>query len=188
MSWSTSVAWVDREAEVGERVHIGHAATIGPGVRIGDDCRIGPGVRIGQSGFGYERDADGHWNPKPEDYGVVIENGVHVGANTCIDRGSYRDTYICPGTRIDNLVHVAHNVIIGPGCIIVAHAGLGGSCMINAGVWIGFGAHVKERVVIGELALIGMGAVILKNVPPNQTWAGNPARCINDKVGVREVM
>jgi len=181
-------AYIDPSAIVGWGTTIGPGAYIGPGVTIGADCIIQPGAVIGEDGFGYQRDPDGHWTPKPHPYGVIIKDGVHVGANTCIDRGSWRDTWIGSGTRIDNGVHVAHNCMIGHDCVIVAHAMLGGSVMVEPGAWIGPSASIMQRVTIGVRALVGMGAVVLVDVPPSQTWAGNPARCLNADVGVREAM
>jgi len=182
---SAIVAW---GTAIGPRTTIGPGAYIGPGVTIGADCIIQPCAVIGADGFGYERDPDGHWTPKPHPYGVVIGDDVHVGALTNIHRGSWRDTVIGDGTRIDAGTHVAHNVHIGHDCVIVAHAMLGGSVTVEDGAWIGPSASIMQRVTIGARALVGMGAVVLADVPPCQTWAGNPARCLNADVGVRGEM
>lgn len=181
-------ACAHRSAHVGMDTRIGAHAWIGAGVQIGCDCIIQAGAVIGEDGFGYERDATGRWVPKEHAWSVVIENDVHIGVNTCIDRGSWRDTCIMRGARIDNLVHIAHNVDVGKDVVIVAGAEVSGSVNIGTGAWIGPNACIKERVRIGQYALIGMGAVVLQDVPPNTTWAGNPARCINDQIGVRKEM
>lgn len=144
-------------------------------ITIGKDCVIQPGAQIGQDGFGYTFE-NGRWEPKPHNFGVAIEDDVHIGANTCIDRGSYRDTRIGQGTRIDNLVHIAHNVQVGRNCIIVAGAEVSGSVVIGDGAWIGPNACIREHLTIGAGAVIGIGAVVVKDVPAGETWVGNPAR------------
>jgi UDP-3-O-[3-hydroxymyristoyl] glucosamine N-acyltransferase len=181
-------ACAHRSAQIGMDTQVGPHVWIGQNVVIGNDCRIQAGTIIGEEGFGYVRDASGRWVPKDHDFTVRIDDDVHIGANTCIDRGSWRDTHIMQGARIDNLVHIAHNVIVGANAVIVAGAEVSGSVWVGEGAWIGPHACIKERVEIGKGALIGMGAVVLKDVPPNTTWAGNPARCINENVGVREAM
>lgn len=176
-------------ANIGTDTRIGAHVWIGPEVRIGTDCFIQAGAVIGENGFGYERNnLFGRWVPKPHEYTVILDDDVHIGANTCIDRGSWRDTHIMRGARIDNLVHIAHNVIVDINAVIVAGAEISGSVRIGLGAWVGPNACIKQGVTIGEGALIGMGAVVLHDVPPNQTWAGNPARCINAELGVREKM
>lgn len=181
-------AYVDEAATVHEDVVIGAHAWIGPGVVVGRGCVIQPGAVIGSDGFGFERGPDGEWVDKPHPYGVVLGEGVHVGANACIDRGSWRDTYIYYGTRIDNLVHVAHNCVLGRGVVVVAQAELSGSVVVGGGAWISPRACVKERLRIGARALVGMGAVVIDSVPADVTVAGNPARVINASLGVRDRM
>jgi UDP-3-O-[3-hydroxymyristoyl] glucosamine N-acyltransferase len=161
---------------------------MGHDVRVGNDCIIQAGAIIGEDGFGYYRDETGRWVQKDHKWTVVIDSDVHIGANACVDRGSWRDTHIQQGVRIDNLVHIAHNVIIGRNAIVVAGAELSGSVVVGVGAWIGPNACIKERVQIGEYALVGMGAVVTQDVAPNTTVAGNPARVINDQVGVRQEM
>lgn len=181
-------ACAHRSAQIGIDCRVGAHVWIGPGVTIGNDCIIQAGTVIGEDGFGYERDESGRWVPKAHEFTVVIGDGVHIGANTCIDRGSWKDTVISAGVRIDNHVHVAHNVHILPNAMIVAHAMLGGSVVVEHGAWIGPSASIMQRVTIGAHALVGMGAVVLKDVEPNTTVAGNPARVINEKEGVRARM
>ena len=155
-----------------------HASIDGEGttIIIGDGCRIGPGARIGQAGFGYVRGVDGAYTDKEHAFGIVLDENVHVGANACIDRGSWRLTRIGAGTKIDNLVHVAHNVVIGRDCLIVAQAEISGSVTVEDGAYVAPGARVRERLTIGAGAVIGLGAVVVKDVPPNVTVAGVPAR------------
>lgn len=183
-----SSVYLHPTVEIGVDCRIAANVWIGAGVRIGDGCIIKAGAVIGSEGFGYLRDADGRWVPKDHEWTVVIDNDVHIGANTCIDRGSWRDTHIMTGARIDNLVHIAHNVRVGGNAVIVAGAEVSGSCVVGVGAWVGPKACIKERVRIGDAALVGIGAVVLKDVAPNTTVAGNPARVINDKLGVRKEM
>jgi UDP-3-O-[3-hydroxymyristoyl] glucosamine N-acyltransferase len=112
---------------------------------------------------------------------VEIGNGVEIGANTCIDRGTLGNTVIGDGTKIDNLVHIAHNVRIGKHCLVIAHAMIGGSCVIGDHAWIAPNAGIIQKKHIGEHATVGLGAVVLEDVPPNETWTGVPAKKIEQK-------
>ena len=144
-------------------------------------CRIGAGVRLGVPGFGYDLQADGSWLKKEEHYGVILGEDVEIGANTVIARGSYRDTFVGRGTKIDACVFIAHNCLIGEDCLIVAEAEISGSVVVGNGTIIGPGATIKEHVNIGSFCLIGAGAVVLKDVPAGQVWVGNPARYLRER-------
>jgi UDP-3-O-[3-hydroxymyristoyl] glucosamine N-acyltransferase len=181
-------AYAHETAVIGRNCVLGAHCWVGEGVVLGEGCVIQPGVKLGQDGFGYERDEDGRWVLKAHDFTVRLGDDVHIGANACIDRGSWRDTHIMRGARIDNLVHVAHNAIVGPNAVIVAGAEISGSVLVGAGAWIGPNACIRQRVTIGRAALIGMGAVVLKDVEAHTTVAGNPARVINAEEGVRDRM
>lgn len=141
-----------------------------------DDWRveIGIGSVIGGAGFGYERDFV--LVRMPHHGNVVIKAGVRIGANVCIDRAVIGSTVIGEGTKIDNLVHVAHGVKIGKNCLVVAGTIIGGSVEIGDNCFIGMGAKIKNKVTIGNGVTIGAGAVVLKNVPDGETWAGVPAK------------
>jgi len=157
-------------------------AWIGPDVTIGAGCIIGPGAVIGFDGFGYDPpDHDGRraWRDHP--YGVIIEDDVHIGANTCIDRGRHRDTVIRQGARIDNLVHIAHNVHIGRNVVVIAHAMLAGTTDIGDDAYIAPGAQICDHVTIGERSMVGLGSVVLEDVPEGEVWAGTPARKLRDR-------
>lgn len=157
---------------------------IGPNVTIGEDCIIGPNTCIGQPGFGYNTLEDGSREYREHSQGVLLERDVHVGANTCIDQGRHRRTEIGAGTRIDNLVHIAHNVIIGKRCLIIAHTMLGGSVTIADDAHIAPGSLIRDWRTVGSQATSGLGAVVVKDIPDGKTHAGNPARNLevrNDK-------
>ncbi len=127
---------------------------------------------IGGSGFGYERDEDGKLWAMPHHGFVVLENGVTLHNNVCIDRGVVGATVIGEGTKIDNLVHVAHSVKIGKNCLIVAGAVIGGSCEIGDNCFIGINASIRNKVKIGSGVTVGMGAVITLDVPDGVTVVG----------------
>ncbi len=167
---------------IGEGVEIGQDSvlygrvTVYPNCKIGNRVVINSGTVIGTEGFGYMPDENGNQIPFPHIGGVIIEDDVEIGANTCIDRGALGDTLIKQGAKIDNLVHVAHNVVIGKNCFIVCHVGIGGSVEIGDNSYIGIGALIKNQKEIGKNVMVGMGAVVTHNVPDNTTVVGNPAR------------
>lgn len=145
-------------------------------VKIGKNVVINAGAIIGAEGFGYESDENGILVQFPQIGGVIIEDNVEIGANTCIDRGALGDTIIREGAKIDNLVHVAHNVVIGKNCRIICLVGIGGSVEIGDGSFVGISASIKNQKKIGKNVTIGMGAVVTKDIPDNTTVIGNPAR------------
>ena len=179
-------------AEVGSGTVIGPNAVIGPQTRIGRDCSIGanasvfhglvgnrvilhPGVRIGQDGFGYAMGARGH-RKVPQVGRVIIQDDVEIGANTTIDRGASRDTVIGEGTKIDNLVQIAHNVVIGRHCVIVAQVGISGSATLEDFVALGGQVGVIGHVRIGMGAQIAATSNVNSDVPAGARWGGTPAK------------
>jgi len=169
---------------IGDDVIIGSGTKIYGGVHIFDKVRIGKNVVIksgsiiGFDGFGYERNEEGILERFPHRGSVVIEDDVEIGANTCIDRGTLSDTVIGCGTKIDNLVHIAHNVVIGRNCVIVCLSCIGGGARIGDGAWIAPLACIRDGISIGHHSIVGMGAVVTKHVKDYDVVAGVPARSI----------
>lgn len=131
---------------------------------------------IGADGFGYQRNESGELEKFPHLGGVVIEDNVEIGSNTCIDRGTLGDTIIREGSKIDNLVHIAHNVIVGRHAIVIAHSMVGGSVRIGDYAWVSPSACLRDVISIGDRSTVGLGAVVVKDVPDGGTVMGTPAR------------
>lgn len=188
-------------ARLGRDVHVGPLATIGPEVvvgdrtvihagvhvygpvRIGDEVTIHAGSVIGAAGYGYERTPDGGLEAFPQIGSVEIGDRVEIGANACIDRGALGPTRIGAGARIDNLVHIAHNVEIGRDAAVIAHAMVGGSTHIGERAWIAPSAALRDQLTVGDDATVGLGAVVVRSVEPNAVVAGNPARPLGERTG-----
>lgn len=185
-------AIIDEDAILSTDIYIGPysmvgKATIGKGciidsnVRIYDDvvlgcnCEIKAGAVLGGVGFGYEKDENGNLFRFPQVGRLTIGNYVEIGANTCIDRGALADTEIGDYTKINNLCHIAHNNKIGKNVVITGCVNISGSNIIDDNVWIAPNASIRGWIHIGKNATIGMGAVVVNDVPEMETWIGNPA-------------
>ncbi len=184
-------AFIGPHAELGKGCRIDANAVVGAGVKLGDGCIVGanasvshclagnkvyiyPGARIGQDGFGFAMSVKGPVKV-PQLGRVLIGDDVEIGANTTVDRGAMGDTEIGSGTRIDNLVQVAHNVKLGRCCVMVSQVGIAGSCefgdFVVAAGQAGFAGHLK----IGTGAQIGAQSGMMKDVPAGATVIGSPA-------------
>jgi UDP-3-O-[3-hydroxymyristoyl] glucosamine N-acyltransferase len=185
-------AVVGPRAEIGAGTVIAAGAVIGPEVRIGRDCAIGagasithaivgdrvivhPGCRIGQDGFGFVMGAGGHLKV-PQIGRVIIQDDVEIGAATTIDRGAFRDTVIGEGTKIDNMVQIGHNVVIGRHCVIVAQSGLAGSVTLGDYVVLGARVGIIDHATVGEGAQLASTSNVHADVPPGARWGGTPAK------------
>lgn len=183
-------------AAIGTGTVIAPNAVIGPSVQIGRDCYIGPGasviaalignnvtihagVRVGQDGFGYVPGASG-LEKQPQVGRVVIQDNVEIGANSTIDRGAITDTVIGEGTKIDNLVQVAHNVQIGRHCAIAAHCGISGSVDIGDYVMLGGRVGLSDHISVGDGAQLAASSGVMHDVPAGAKWAGAPAKPIKE--------
>jgi UDP-3-O-[3-hydroxymyristoyl] glucosamine N-acyltransferase len=189
-------AVIGPNAEIGAGTLIAAGAVIGPGVCIGRDCAIGagatiqhalignrviihPGARIGQDGFGYLPSPKGH-QKIPQTRRVIVQDDAEIGANTTIDRGSTRDTTIGEGSKIDNLVQIAHNVSIGRHCLIASQVGISGSVHIGDFVMLGGQVGIADHVSIGSGAALGAQAGLMSDVPAGARWGGYPAQPARD--------
>lgn len=191
-------AIIDSDAKIGKNVSIGAYCVIGKAI-IGNDCVFDSNVRVyddtvmgkgcvvkagavlGGAGFGYERDVDGNKFRFPQIGQLIMGDYVEVGANTCIDRGALADTVIGDYTKINNLCHIAHNNKIGKNVTITGCVNVSGSNVIDDDVWIAPNSSIRGWVHIGKGATVGMGAVVVKNIPEGETWVGNPARKLEKK-------
>jgi UDP-3-O-[3-hydroxymyristoyl] glucosamine N-acyltransferase len=118
--------------------------------------------------------------------GVEIEDDVEIGANTCIDRGSLGNTIVRRGAKIDNLVHIAHNVVVGRNAFVIANAMIGGSTILGDGSWTSPSATLRDGIRIGDGATVGLGAVVTKSIPDGAVWMGTPARPISEFVAMQK--
>jgi UDP-3-O-[3-hydroxymyristoyl] glucosamine N-acyltransferase len=179
-------------ARIGTGSEIGPNSVIGPGVTIGRHGHIGPnvviscallgdrvrilaGAVIGEAGFGVGVGADGTID-MPQLGRVVLQDGVSIGAGTCVDRGAFDDTVIGENCKIDNLVQVGHNVRMGRNCVAAAHTGLSGSVIVGDGVMFGGRAGVADHINIGSGARLAAMSGVISDIPAGETWGGYPAR------------
>jgi UDP-3-O-[3-hydroxymyristoyl] glucosamine N-acyltransferase len=173
--------------EIGENTVIHNRVTLVRNCRIGANCVIQSGVTLGESGFAYERYEDGSLERFPHFRGVVVGDNVEICANTNIAGGSLTDTVIGAGTKIDAMVHIAHNVQIGRDCMLTAGTIIGGSVAIGDSTWMGLNSTVKHRVTIGANVVVGAAACVLKDVPDGDVVAGVPAKSIKPRVTTDEL-
>ena len=172
---------IDAQSVVGSGVTIGNdtiihpAVTLYPGTRVGARVILHSGVRLGSDGFGYVFRGGVH-EKIPHVGRCIVHDDVEIGANSTVDRGSIDDTVIGAGTKIDNLVHVGHNVRIGRLCLLMAQVGISGSTHIEDGCIIAGQAGLGGHITIGARARIGGQAGVFSSVPAGETWSGYPAR------------
>ena len=178
--------------EIGSGTIIGPSAVIGAQCKIGRDCAVGPGAtitnsllgnrvlvhsgaRLGQDGFGFTPGGKG-LEKMPHIGRVILQDDVEIGANTTIDRGALADTIIGEGTKIDNLVQIAHNVRIGRNCVITGHCGLSGSVTLGDNVMLGGRVGIADHVTLGNGVQVAAASGVMNDIPDNERWGGLPAQ------------
>jgi UDP-3-O-[3-hydroxymyristoyl] glucosamine N-acyltransferase len=198
-----ALAFIRKGAKIGAGTVISAGCKIGENSTVGSDCRleynvvvyhncsignsciIGANTTIGATGFGYYF-IDGQHRLIPHTGSVLIEDCVEIGANSCIDRAKFGDTVIGAGTKIDNLVQIAHNVVVGRCCLIVAQAGIAGSSRLGNGVVLAGQVGIKDHITIGDGTRIGAQAGVINDIGPNEQIVGSPA--IDSKEKLRQVL
>ncbi len=168
---------------IGDNTVVGDCVIIEQNTRIGKNCIIQPGTVIGADGFAYERLEDTlELQRFPHIGGVILGNNVEICSNCSIARGSLSDTIIGEGTKLDALVHIAHNVEIGRHCALTAGTIIGGSTRIGDMCWTGLNSTIKHKVEIGNKVIIGSGASVINDIDDEDIVAGVPAKSIKHKV------
>ncbi len=191
------LAVIGAGASVGAGCIIGPHAVVGDGVAMGPGCRIhphasvthavlgagvvlNPGARVGNEGFGFVPDGAGGYATVPQLGIVVLEDGVEIGANACVDRAAMGETRVGAGTRVDNLVQIGHNVRLGRGCVLVSQVGISGSTRfgdyVQAGGQSGYSGHLN----VGSGARIAAQSGVIGDVPPGADVFGSPAQPIKE--------
>lgn len=189
-------AVIEENVVLGEGCEIGPHTVIERGVELGNECQIAanvtishallgqrvtikPGARIGQRGFGFHMDESGHLNI-PQLGRVIIGDDVEIGSNTTIDRGAEADTKIGCGTRIDNLVQIAHNVQLGENCVLVAQSGVAGSSQLGRFVVVAGQVGIAGHLTIGDGVKIAAQSGVMRNIDKGEVVAGYPSVSVRD--------
>jgi UDP-3-O-[3-hydroxymyristoyl] glucosamine N-acyltransferase len=183
---------IDDDVEIGQNSVIGKGCKLGENTKIGSNCRLDSNVviyhncrlgnhvviqansTIGSTGFGYSF-IEGAHKLIPHNGGVIIEDFVEIGANCCVDRAKFDNTIIGAGTKIDNLVQIAHNVIIGKCCLIAAQSAIGGSSKLGDGVVLGGQVGMKDNIEIGDGVMVGAQSGVTQDIAAGKTLFGTPA-------------
>ena len=171
---------IEEDVLIGSNSIIGYNNVILRGTIIGDNVKIGSNNTIGAVGFGYEKSEDGKYELIPHVGNVIIENNVEIGNNNCIDRAVLGSTILKENCKIDNLVHIAHGVIIGKNSLIIANAMIAGSAVIGENTWIAPSTSVINGGKVGSNSMTGLGAVVVREIEDNSLAVGVPAKKIKD--------
>ena len=171
---------LDGNIEIADGTKIFNNVTLVNNIKIGKNCEVQSGTTIGHDGFGYVEHADNVKSMVKHFGGVKIGDNVHISGNCCIARGTIDDTVVEDGCKFDSNCFVAHNCIIGKNSALVAGTAILGSVTLGENAYIA-SATIKNQLNIGSNSLVGVGAVVLKDVKPNEVVAGVPAKVINYK-------
>jgi UDP-3-O-[3-hydroxymyristoyl] glucosamine N-acyltransferase len=211
MQGRKKLAGISPRAVISEKAKIGSGCYVGDYVVIGDNCTIGDntviydrvslvqncvvgrncliqsGAAIGSDGFAFERHETGELEKFPHRGFVKIGDNVEIYANCSIARGSLSDTVIGNGTKLDAMVHIAHNVVVGKNCELTAGTIIGGSTTVGDTTWTGLNSTLKNGIRVGRNVIVASGASVIHDVPDGDIVAGVPARSIRHKVNTDEV-
>jgi UDP-3-O-[3-hydroxymyristoyl] glucosamine N-acyltransferase len=198
-------AVISEKSKIGSGCYIGDYTVIGDNCSVGDNtlvydrvslvqnciigsnCVIQSGASLGSDGFAFERYEDGKLEKFPHKGNVRLGNNVEICANCSIARGSLSDTSIGDGTKLDALVHIAHNVNVGKNCELTAGTIIGGSTSVGDTSWTGLNSTLKNGIKVGRSVIVASGASVIHDVPDGDIVAGVPARSIKHKVNTDEV-
>jgi UDP-3-O-[3-hydroxymyristoyl] glucosamine N-acyltransferase len=198
-------AVISEKSKIGSGCYIGDYAVIGDNCTVGNNsiiydrvslvqnciigsnCVIQSGASLGSDGFAFERHEAGELEKFPHKGNVRLGNNVEIYANCSIARGSLSDTWIGDGTKLDALVHIAHNVTVGKNCELTAGTIIGGSTSLGDTSWTGLNSTLKNGIKVGKNVIVASGASVINNVPDGDIVAGVPARSIKHKVNTDEV-
>ena len=172
---------IDSNSIIGDDTFINSNVTINHNIKIGSRCFIESGTVIGSDGFGTVYYDNKHVKI-PHIGAVVLKDDILIGSNCSIDRGTINDTFIDENTKIDNMVHIGHNVQIGKSCLICAQTGIGGSCNIGNNVTIGGKVGFIDHINVGDNSRIVAHSMVYKSIPENSYFSGDPARNHKDRV------
>jgi UDP-3-O-[3-hydroxymyristoyl] glucosamine N-acyltransferase len=167
---------IEKNCSIGDNTSIDFNTVIKKDSKIGANVKIGANTTIGGVGFGYEKNELNEYELIPHIGNVVIEDFVEIGNNTTIDRAVLGSTILRKNCKIDNLVHIAHGVVVGENSLVIANAMVAGSATIGRNVWVAPSSSILNKVIVGDNATIGMGAVVLREVDSGQTIIGNPGK------------
>ncbi len=167
---------IEEGCQIGNEVSIDHNTVIKANTILHDLVKIGSNCTIGGVGFGYEKDANGNYQVIPHIGNVVLKKSVEIGNNTCIDRAVLGSTILEENVKVDNQVHIAHGVTIGKNSLIIANTMIGGSTHIGENVWVAPSTSILNKKNVHSNSVIGMGAVVVKDVEEGQTIVGNPGK------------
>jgi UDP-3-O-[3-hydroxymyristoyl] glucosamine N-acyltransferase len=167
--------FISQDVRIGSDCLIYPNVTVREGSRIGDRVILQPGAVIGADGFGFAKDGQTH-HKVPQIGRVIIEDDVEIGANSTVDRATTGETRVKRGSKIDNLVQIAHNVVVGEDCIIAAQVGISGSTELGKNVVLAGQAGLVGHITLGDGAMVGAQGGVTKSIPPQTTVSGYPAR------------
>ncbi len=168
-------AWIGEEVVIGDDSAVGPHAVCYPGTRLGRRVVLKAGAVIGGPGFRFLTGPEGHARV-PHVGSCILEDDVEVGSGSCVDRGSFEDTIIGAGTKIDNLVQVAHNVRVGKRCLVAGTTGIAGSVRIGDDVVIAGGVGIADHVTVSDRAVVSAKSVVIGTVEEGAVVSGYPAR------------